>query len=411
MTATEPTTAEFDFNPLVSPHREDPHLFYRAARARPLQMSPTLGAYMVTRYDDLVAVIDDPDTFSSAAAVPKIYSNAPEVVEILREGGVPETNAVVNDDEPEHTPKRRVFDAGFTGARVRAMLPTMHETAEQLIDAFEPGRADLVADYAIPFVQRVISAIIGFPPEDTDRIQQWTDDQNTLWNPLASAEAQKAAATRFVEYTRYLQALIDDRRANPRDDLLSDMVHGANGYPGVPDEYTHTAVRGAARVAGFDTTRDAITSTVLAVLQNPDIRDRVLADPVKTIPRATEEVLRRDAPHRGLFRVATRDTELNGVPLKAGSMLLLLFGSGNRDESVFSDPDAVDLDRANVRRHLAFGRGIHVCPGKPMALAEIRVALEHLFARLPDLRLADGYEPLYIASYFFRGLERLDVTW
>ena len=248
MTATDPAaTAEFDFNPLVSPHREDPHLFYRAARAHPLQMSPTLGAYMVTRYDDLVAVIDDPETFSSAVAVPKIYSNAPEVVEILREGGVPETNAVVNDDEPEHTPNRRVFDAGFTGARVRAMLPTMHETADRLIDAFEPGRADLVADYAVPFVQTVISAIIGFPPEDTQQIQQWTDDQNTLWNTFAPLEDQKASARRFGDYTRYLQALIDDRRANPREDLLSDMVHGANGYPGVPDDYTQNAVRGAAR--------------------------------------------------------------------------------------------------------------------------------------------------------------------
>lgn len=411
MTATDPATAEFDFNPLVSPHREDPHLFYRSARARPLQVSPTLGAYMVTRYEDLLAVIDDPDTFSSAVAVPKIYANAPEVVEVLKRGNVPETNAVVNDDEPEHTPNRRVFDAGFTGARVRAMLPTMHATAEELIDAFEPGRADLVADYAIPFVQRVISAIIGFPPDDTEQIQQWTDDQNTLWNPFAPLEAHLAAAERMADYTVYMQALIDDRRAHRREDLISDMVHGANGYPGVPDEYTHNAVRGAARVAGFDTTRDAITSTVLAVLQNPEIRERVLADPVKTIPKATEEVLRRDAPHRGLFRIATRDTELNGTPLERGSMLLLLFGSGNRDETVFPNPDEVDLDRPNLREHLAFGRGIHVCPGKPMALAEIRVALEHLFKRLPGMSLADGYEPLYIASFFFRGLERLDVTW
>jgi cytochrome P450 len=411
MSVTDAATAEFDFNPLVSPHREDPHLFYRAARARPVQLSPTLGAYMVTRYEDLEAVIDDPDTFSSSVAVPKIYGNAPEVVEVLREGGVPETNAVVNDDEPEHTPNRRVFDAGFTGARVRAMLPTMHDTAESLIDAFPAGGTDLVAGYAVPFVQRVISAIIGFPPEDTARIQQWTDDQNTLWNPFAPVADQVAAAHRFVEYTHYMQALIDDRRAHPREDLISDMVHGANGYPGVPDEYTHTAVRGAARVAGFDTTRDAITSTVLAVLQHPDIRERVLADPVKMIPRATEEVLRRDAPHRGLFRLVTRDTELAGVPLAQGSMLLLLFGSGNRDETVFPAPDDVDLDRPNVRDHLAFGRGLHVCPGKPMALAEIRVALEHLFARLPGLRLADGFEPVYIASYFFRGLERLDVAW
>lgn len=411
MTATDPATAEFDFNPLVSPHREDPHLFYQAARSRPLQVSPTLGAYMVTRYEDLLTVIDDPDTFSSAVAVPKIYSTAPEVVEVLRRGNVPETNAVVNDDEPEHTPNRRVFDAGFTGARVRAMLPTMHETADTLIDAFPASGADLVADYAVPFVQRVISAIIGFPPEDTTQVQQWTDDQTTLWNPFAPLDAHLAAAERMADYTVYMQALIDDRRANRREDLISDMVHGANGYPGVPDEYTHNAVRGAARVAGFDTTRDAITSTVLAVLQNPQVRERVLAEPVKMIPRATEEVLRRDAPHRGLFRIATRDAELNGTPLKQGSMLLLLFGSGNRDENVFPDPDAVDPDRPNMRDHLAFGRGIHVCPGKPMALAEIRVALEHLFRRLPDIRLADGYEPLYIASYFFRGLERLDVTW
>lgn len=413
MTTTDIPSDEvgLDFNPLVSPHREDPHLFYRAARARPLQLSPTLGAYLVTRYDDLRAVIDDPETFSSAAAVPKIYSNAPEVVEALHRNNVPETNAVVNEDEPQHTPIRGVFDAGFTGARVRAMLPTMHATADALIDAFPAGGADLVGGYSVPFVQTVISAIIGFPPEDTAQIQIWTDDQNTLWNVLAPVGEHLAAAERMGDYTRYLQALIDERRAHPREDLLSDLIHGANGHPGLPDDYVQCIVRGAARVAGFDTTRDAITSTMYAVLADPGIRDRVLADPVKMIPRATEEILRRDAPHRGLFRITTTDTELNGTPLPAGTPLLLLFGSGNRDETVFPDPDAVDLDRPNVRDHLAFGRGLHVCPGAPMARAEIRVALEHLTHRLPGMRLADGYEPVYIASYFFRGLESLHVTW
>ncbi|GEL24218.1 hypothetical protein PSU4_31720 [Pseudonocardia sulfidoxydans NBRC 16205] len=208
-----------------------------------------------------------------------------------------------------------------------------------------------------------------------------------------------------------LQALIDDRRSRPREDLLSDLVHGANGFPGLPDEYVHNIVRGAARVAGFDTTRDAITATVLLILQNDDVRARLLADPVKTIPKATEEALRRDAPHRGLFRITTRDTELGGTALPAGAPLLLLFGSGNRDESRFPKPDQVDLDRPNVRDHLAFGRGLHVCPGAPMARAEIRVALETLFHRLPDVRLTDGFEPTYIASFFFRGLESLQVSW
>ena len=406
-----PVEAAFDFNPMISPHREDPHVFYRAARDRPVTFSPSIGAYMVTRYDDLVTVLDDPRTFSSRAALPMIYDSPPEVVAVLRAGGVPETTMVVNEDEPEHIRFRRVFDAGFTGARVRAMVPLMRERAAGLIDLFTDDRADLVAEYAIPFVQAVISAVIGFPAADTARIQAWTDDVNLLWNMLAPVGARVKAARRMADYTRYLQALIDDRRAHPREDLISDLVHGTIGCPGVPDEYVHNMIRGAARVAGFDTTRDAITATVLIMCESPGVRERVLADPARTIPKLTEEALRRDAPHRGLFRITTREVELGGTDLPAGAPMLLLFGSGNRDETVFPGPDAVDLDRPNVRDHLAFGRGLHSCPGAPMARAEIRVALETLLRRLPGLRLADSYRPAYIASYFFRGLESLEVTW
>jgi cytochrome P450 len=408
---TMPGEAASDFNPMASPHREDPHVFYRAARERPVTFSPSIGAYLVTRYADLVTVLDDPQTFSSKAALPMIYDNPPEIVAVLREGQVPETTMVVNEDEPEHVRFRRVFDAGFTGARVRAMVPLMRERSTALIDQFAGDRADLVADYAIPFVQAVISAVIGFPAEDTARIQAWTDDVNMLWNMLAPADARIASARRMADYTRYLQALIDDRRAHPREDLISDLVHGANGYPGVPDAYVHNMIRGAARVAGFDTTRDAITATVLIMCENPGVRERILADPARIIPKLTEEALRRDAPHRGLFRVTTREVDLGGTPLPAGAPMLLLFGSGNRDEAVFARPDEADLDRPNVRDHLAFGRGLHSCPGAPLARAEIRVALETLIRRLPGLRLADGYQPTYIASYFFRGLEALDVAW
>jgi cytochrome P450 len=406
-----PDGAAFDFNPMTSPHREDPHVFYRAARDRPVTFSPSIGAYLVTRYADLVAVLEDPQTYSSKAALPMIYDSPPEIVAVLRAGHVPETTMVVNEDEPDHIRFRRVFDAGFTGARVRAMVPLMRVRAGDLIDLFADGQADLVAGYAIPFVQAVISAVIGFPAEDTAQIQAWTDDVNLLWNMLAPVEARLESARRMADYTRYLQALIDERRAHPREDLISDLVHGANGYPGVPDEYVHNMIRGAARVAGFDTTRDAITATALIMCENPGIRDQVLADPGRTIPRLTEEALRRDAPHRGLFRVTMRDVELGGTRLPAGAPMLLLFGSGNRDEAAFAHPDDVDLDRPNVRQHLAFGRGLHSCPGAPMARAEIRVALETLIRRRPGLRLADGYQPTYIASYFFRGLESLDVTW
>ncbi|SNR53096.1 Cytochrome P450 [Haloechinothrix alba] len=403
--------AEFDFNPMVSPHRENPHLFYRDARQRPVTLSPSIGAYMVTRYDDIKAVLDDPESFSSAAALPWIYDNPPEVVAELRAANVPETTMVVNEDEPRHRQMRALFDAGVSGARVRSLLPVMRDRANELIDRFTGGSAELVSEYAIPFVQTVINAVIGFPPEDAEQIQTWTDDVNTLWNQLAPVSDRVAAARRLGEYTRYLQSQIDDRRAHPRDDMISVLVHGTDQFDGLADDYVHNIIRGAVRVAGFDTTRDAITATVLVALQNPDILERVTAEPTQTIMKVTEEALRRDAPHRGLFRITTRDVELGGTALPQGSPLLLLFGSANRDESVFSDPDAVHLDRPNVRDHLAFGKGLHSCPGAPLARAEIRIALETLFNRMPELRLADGYEPTYIASYFFRGLESLQVRW
>ncbi|PXY23434.1 linalool 8-monooxygenase [Prauserella coralliicola] len=410
-TDTADTDAAFDFNPMVSPHREDPHLFYRAARERPVTLSPSIGAYMVSRYADIKTVLDDPDTFSSAAALPMIYDNPPEVVAELEAGNVPETTMVVNEDEPRHRQMRALFDAGVSGARVRALLPLMKQRAGELIDGFTGGTADLVSEYAIPYVQTIISAVIGFPPEDTEQIQVWTDDVAMLWNPLAPVGDRVAAARRMGDYTRYLQEQIDDRRAHPRDDMISALVHGANGFPGLSDDYVHNIIRGAARVAGFDTTRDAITATVLVALQDPAVRDRIADDPTRTIMKVTEEALRRDAPHRGLFRITTREVELGGTVLPQGAVLLLLFGSANRDETVFPNPDAVDLDRPNTHDHVAFGKGLHTCPGAPLARAEIRVALQTLFDQLPGLRLAGDYEPTYIASYFFRGLESLRVIW
>ena len=407
-------TDDFDFTPMTGQDRADPYPFYARARERPVAFSPSIGAYMVSRYADLREVIDDPETYSSRASLPRTYDGPPEVVEALRRGGIPETAMVVNDEGEDHAWTRRVLDAAFTGARVRKLVPIMRERARELIGAFPPDRAELVADYAAPFVRTVVDATLGLAGADsgadTAQVQAWSDAQVILFNPMAPVDAQLAAVEEVTEYTRYLQQLIDDRRRERRDDLVSDLIHGTGELPGLPDDRVHSIIRGV-RVAGFDTTRDAITTTVHAMLTEPAAHARVVADPARGIPRLIQEVLRRDAPHRGLFRLVTRDVELGGTALPAGSMLLLLFGSGNRDEQMFPNPDALDLDRANAREHLAFGTGLHVCPGEPVARAEIRVALETLLTTRPGIALAEGYEPTYIASYLFRGLERLDVVW
>lgn len=400
-----------EFNPMVSPHREDPHLFYKWSRAEsPLTYAPALNAYMVTRYDDIKTIVDAPERYSSANAIPVMWTNPPEVLAVL-DGLVPEASTVVNADEPAHAPLRRVLDHAFSGRRVRRLVPAMTDKANALVDAFLTGEtADLVGQYSDPYVQLVVSLVFGIPPEDVDTVQAWTDDYMLLMNPLAPVDGKIEAARRLHDYQAYVDAMAADRRAHPQEDFMSDLVHGGDGFPPVSHGDLHYMFRGL-RFAGHDTTRDLMTSTLLLLLDH----DRALWTEVQAdrrrLPRVVEEALRRDAPHRGLMRVTTRETTLDGTTLPAGTSLLLLFGSANRDETRFPDPDTADPDRPNVREHLAFGSGIHQCPGAQLARTEVRIAIETLMDRLPDLQLAPGYSPGYIASYFFRGLERLDVAW
>jgi cytochrome P450 len=404
-------TVTFDFNPMVSPHREDPHIFFRAARARPAALSPTIGAYMISRYADVMTALHDPDTFSSTETLPLLYDNPPEVVAELRAGGVPQTGFVVNEDEPEHRHSRALFDAAVSGRRIRSLLPLMQQRADELIDGFTGGAAEIVSQYASPYIETIVNTLVGFPADDAEQVEAWTSDVLVLMNPMAPVDVKIAAARGVGDYTRYLQALIDDRRAHPRDDMISVLVHGADGFAGLTDDYVHSIARGTGRIGGFDTTRDLITATVLLTLQNPAVRDGIADDPTRTITKVTEETLRRDGPSRGLLRTATRDVELGGTLIPRGARLFLMFGSANRDETVFPDPDSVVLDRPNTHEHVAFGKGLHVCAGAPLARAETRIALQTLFTRLPGLTLAEDYQPDYTADFYFRSLASLHVRW
>lgn len=402
-----------EFNPMVSPDRDDPNPFYADSRDHePVRFSATLGAWLVTRYEDLKTVVDDPVTYSSRNAIPSIWNNPPEVVQVFSDAAcTPEGATIVNTDEPEHAPLRRCLEHAFSGRRIRAAQPLMKKRANELIDAMaSDGRGDLLSQYADPFVQTVVSAVFGVPEDEVDMVQDWTNDQVLLWNPLAPIDGKVEAARRMVAYERYIADMIEDRRANPREDFITDMVHGdGDTFPPMSYSDIQYVFRGL-RVAGHDTTRDTVTSTLLNMLQNHHWWGEAIANP-RVIPRLVEETLRRDAPHRGLMRVTTRDARLGGVDLPAGTALLLLFGSGNRDERVFPGPDALDPERDNVRDHLAFGHGIHHCPGATLARTEVRIAIETLTQRLPELTLEPGWEPTYIASYFFRGLEELRATW
>jgi len=404
--------AGLDYNPFIPPHRDNPFPFYdRSRREAPVAWSSVLQTWVVSRHDDILAILDDPRRFSSRNAIPDLWQNPPEVVEILREGCRPNASTVVNADPPDHTRMRKVLNRAFSSRRINAMVPAVRRIADELIDAFSSaGSADLIAGYADPIPRIVISRLLGIPREDMARVDAWTNDLVTLWTPVAPLPAKIAAARGMVEYEKYLQAMIDARRQSPRDDILSDLIHGHGDdlEPLTEGELVYF-FRGV-RLAGQDTTTGLIGNALLNLLRDRSLWDGVCQDRSR-IPAIIEESMRRDAPHRGLMRITTEEVEIGGVRLPAQTPLLLLFGSANRDPERFPEPDRFITARPNVSDHVAFGKGVHFCSGAHIARVEARIAIEALAERLPGLRLEAEYTPTYIPSQLFLVPERLPVTW
>lgn len=410
MTAHPASGVRQEFNPMIEPHRQNPNLFYSwARREQPVVFSEAMQAWMVTRYADLKEVVSDPETYSSSPALPSVWEiNPPEVLEAL-EGCLPEARSLINTDAPVHAPMRRVFDLAFTGRRVHDLKPEMHRKAMELVDGFiSTGRADLVAEYSSPYVRYVLSRAVGVPDDDIASVHRWNEEWMKVFNPLVPVEEKLEAAKHYRQYEEYLAALLRSREAEPRDDLASYLINGGGGLPALRFEDALYLLRGAIS-AGFDTTRDTIASAILMMMEHRELWDS--CGETRVLRRVIEETLRKEAPHRGLMRLTTREVTLGGQVLPKGATLFLLFGSGNRDEQQFPDAEVFDINRENVREHLAFGHGVHRCPGAAMARQEVAVALDVLRSRIPDLRLADGFTPSYAASFFFRSPESVLAVW
>jgi cytochrome P450 len=399
-----------EFDPFVEPHRENPFAFFSWARERaPVTYVPALGAWMISRYDDVVRVLNDTEVFSSQNALAVLdRDNPPEVLEILA-GTVPIAPVIVHYDPPDHAPHRLLWRRLFRGARISALKPRMHQIAEELVDAFAgDGHADLVGQFARPHILRSVCALVGIPEGDHERVAAGDRSFLTLLVPNVDLAAKKQAAEQHVDYDRYLLDLLEQRRSHPADDMLTELAALIDN----PDEpFTVSDVLMLIRgifAAGTHTPADAISATLLNALTTREHWERMLADP-SVIPSMIEETLRRDAPHRGLMRLTTRDIELHGVHLPAGSVIFPMLGSANRDGDHFAEPDAFRPARDGVRTHVAFGHGPHDCVGAHLARTQARVALQVLTARLPDLHLAADFTPVHYQDWFFWGLDRLDV--
>jgi cytochrome P450 family 142 subfamily A polypeptide 1 len=377
----------------------DPHPHFRWLREHaPVYWDETAdgGLWGVARYDDVMAVSRDAETFCSGK------SSRPE-----RDSWIP---SMINLDDPLHKRRRNLVNRGFTPKRIDAHEPMLRKLTTELLDRVEPaGRCDFVRDVArwIPMV--VIGDMLGVAPEDREQLLVWSDEM------LGGGESQKIADDEqrrlhlrgiANSYFAYAARSLAERRARPRDDLMSILAHAEVDGDRLSDEEILQESL-LILIGGDETTRHVMTGGLLELLRRPDQKKLLVENP-KLVPTAVEEMLRWVSPIQNMNRTATRDTVLNGQAIGAGDRLLLLYPSANRDAAAFERPDEFDVTRS-PNRHVAFGGfGTHHCLGASLARLELRVLFEELLRRFPAISLDDG-ELHARPSNFIVGLETMPV--
>jgi len=382
----------------------------------PVHRDEKNGSWVVSKYDDVSYVERQPELFCSAQGVrPK--------------GGGADALSIVSMDDPEHARQRRLISRGFTGGRITQLTDHIRELARGLVDNVAArGECDFVDDIAKPLPLIVIAEMLGLGIGDRERLAHWSDTMMAGEGADADDPRQAAAGEAWGEYITYLVGLLEDRRAHPRDDLISVLLSSAEaGEISFDEDALHHRLQEGALgdgnlglgsddllsflvlllVAGNETTRNALSGGMLALSSFPAERAKLVGD-LTLVNSATEEILRYVSPVISFSRTVTRDTELRGRQLAPGDVMLNVYPSANRDADVFDDPDAFHVDRS-PNLHLAFGTGPHFCLGANLARTEIRILLEELFSRLPDIHVPDGAEAERGANALVTTIQHLPV--
>ncbi len=347
-------------------------------------------------------------------------------------GGVRPNNpsrlSIIDMDEPRHTQLRGLIRKGFTPRMVGNLESAFRKIATDAIDKVaHKGECDFVLDISVPLPLELIAELIGIRKEDRATFHRWSDELIAADGNLDDPEIMGKATRAYAEYAEYLQEIFADRRANPRDDLISILVgakeegllgtntlkDGVKRIPGATEEDVALATDELLMfmvlllVAGNETTRNAISGGIAQLIENPGERQKLIDDP-SLMDSAVEEIVRHVTPVLNFSRSATEDTELRGTKIAKDQKVLMLYPGANRDPEVFDDPDAFKIDR-NPNPHLGFGIGNHFCLGANLARMEIRVTLEEVLRRMPDMSYAGG-PPKMVPSPLVRSFVSMPVT-
>ena len=400
------TSAAFDPFDLT-----DPFPFYRRARAEaPIVYSPKVGSWVFFRYEDIKAIFNDWMAFSSENAQSPFWPLAEETQRILRQGGFEGRSGLSARIPPEHTRLRTIVQGAFGPRRFKAIEPQIRDIMNRAIDAFAGrGEADLIRDFAYDVPALVIFCLLGVPPEEAQHVKAWSESRALLtWGNLAP-EQQIPHAHNMVRYWNYCRDLVSRRHDELRDDLPGDLVRMQRDGADISD-HEIASICYSQLFAGQETTTSLIGNGLRELLLHPDQWHAVVEDQT-LVPNALDEILRFTPSIVAWRRRVSTATSIGGVSLPEKSNLLLLLGSGNRDEAVFQDPDRFDIRRKNARAHLSLGYGIHYCLGAQLAKLQMAIVLETIPRRLSGLRLKPDQSFTFIPNASFRTPRALLAEW
>ena len=389
------------YNPLSARTAQDPYPAYAALRARaPVHRSRLLNAWVFTRHADVNAVLRDHRRFGND---PRKGTLSARQLAILPP---PDEYTMLLLDPPDHTRLRALVRKAFTPRAVHALEPRIRSIMRTLLDEIDdPATFDLMAALAWPLPVMVIAEMLGIPADDRAQFRIWSAQRARLLEPTLGGRERRAGEAASRAFDAYFRPIIAERRAEPRDDIVSALVRAQDEGTQLNERETLNMLR-LLLVAGNETTANLIGNGVLALLRHPEQLERLREDP-GMIPGAVEELLRFDTPAQADFRRVLTDCEVAGYPLRKRDNVVLLLGAANRDPEVFEHPDRLDVGRGQ-RSHLSFGSGIHHCLGAPLARLEGRIVLEMLLERFRSMSLL-GDRPRFRRGIVLRGLRSLPV--
>jgi cytochrome P450 len=397
------------YDPLSPEQNEDPYPVLEALRKTdPVHRSDPYNLWVVTRYEDVRQGINEPALFSSETPNTGQSELCPRAREVLAACPVmPPT--LVTADPPVQPNNRRPVQRALAARRIRLMTPHVHDIASALLADFQSaGQVEFVSSFAGPLPVTVVAELLGVPPEMYAQFSLWADDVAMGLSAGLTEDEQVRVATSTQESESLLLSIVRDRRVQPQDDLVSELI-AATRPDGTPfSDMELVSIFFLFVVAGHETTTSLLAGMLLVLAMHPEMAAELLRDE-GSYDGFIEESLRYFTPVQGRYRAAMADTEIRGQAVRGGDRLQFLLSSANRDDAVFADPDVFDFRRPNARAHLSFGYGVHFCVGAELARLEAREALKLLLPAMPNLRLKPGFVPTWAKHFHLRSLTSLDL--